>query len=226
MCLKTVCHDCFGHDMRGMLICKNCRLEVQRHIGPSWETPGDDQLQSFFSTLWSAVRSPNTFVHTMPMRRPWFPAAIFGIVCITGGLLIATMWEFLLNERANDQLIQLIGQKDIPTTALRAMAFARAVVIAPLIMLFHVMTLHAVLNLAGVSADRGTVARIFGFACASYVFLLIPPIAGFPIGYMLMIIWLFNVEAHAIQRFYDVSSTKATLIVLVPTFLGVMLRCF
>lgn len=226
VCRKSVCHDCFGHDMRGMLICKTCRLTAQRRLGPAWETPGELQVQAFLGTLFAAVRSPSRFMGSLPINRPWLPAFIFGIICICVGTLVMTMWNFMLNPSANDQLMQLIGKSNVPSSALRALAFARAVVFAPLIMAFHIFTLHAILTLAGVAADRATVARVFGYACAGYLFLLIPPIMGFPIGYMLMVIWLFNLEAHGLQHFYGISSTKATLIVLVPTFLGVMLQCF
>lgn len=224
-CDHEVCHRCYGHDLRGFLVCTKCRERLLYGRGTPWEQPSDEPLVAFFKTLWSALRSPKQFFDVLPEDRPWLPAVVFGIACITAGLLLATMWEFVLFERLDDRLMDLMKGSAMPLPALRAMSFARAPIMAPMIMLFHVLTLHAALLIAGVPAQRKTVARIFGFSCAGYAFLLVPPIGGIPLGYMLAMVWLFNLESSGIQRFYGVGAIKATLIALAPLLLGVSVQC-
>lgn len=212
--------------MRGFLICKRCREEVTTEHSTPWETPGEvGPGVAFAQTLWAALRSPRMFFAGLARQQSWLPAVVFGITCVTVGLLFATIWEFMLSEKLNDRLIEIMGQSHTPLPALRAMSFARAPLMAPLIVLFHTFSLHAALLIAGVKAQRAEVARIFGFSCAGYAFLLIPPIAGVPLGYVLTMVWLFNLEAAGIERFYGVGSIKATFIALVPLLIGVSIHC-
>ena len=226
-CEAEICHVCHGSDLRGFAVCKSCRAEATRAATP-WEDPKSGSVSGALTqTLWDALRSPTRFWEPFRRSDRWLPAVVFALVFVALGTTMRTLWEFVFNDEIEQLLRSSPGTSDLPGPTLRALSFARVPLVTPLLIGIHTALLQAGLKLAGAEPDWPTTARIFGYACASYVFTLLPPLWGIPIGHMLMIIWLFNLEVRGIQRFYpELGQVRPMVIVLGVSLTAIALRCF
>ncbi len=224
-CHDPLCHHCHAHDRFGVTLCEGCRQQLSPP-GIPWETPSDDNLGAFWQTLWLALRSPSALFQRMQPGVHWSPAVIFGLACLTFGHLASILWQLALDAELEDRLLESLGPELVLTRqALRAVLLARAVMLPPLILLFHTSLLTFALRMSGVPAPRAAVARIFGFACAAHLWLLLPPIAGFPLGHILTMIWLYHLEVTGMQRAFGIPGTRAALVALGPMLLAAALQC-
>ena len=149
----------------------------------------------------------------------WLPATLFGLMAMTVGLLFDRVWKFTLQPELADTLTQFTSSPAVSPEQLRVMVFVTTPLSALLAAAVHIALLKAAIGIAGGKMTSWRpAARIAGYALGAYAFLVVPPIAGFEIGRFLTILWLFNLEASALQRFFGFDSWKATLTVLVPVF--------
>lgn len=224
-CNQDICHLCHGSDLRGFAVCTACRREATR-AGTPWEdTNSESTAAALVQTWWDAIRSPGQFWGPIPADGRWIPAVVFGIIFITLGSFASTTYELLFNEEIDKLLRDAVDNPEVPMSALRALSYARIPIIAPFVFGFHTVMLNAAVGIAGGKADIKTTAKIFGYACAGYTLMLIPPIAQIPIGHMLMIMWVFNIEIAGVRRFYDLSQFRAMFVVIIPMLIAITLRC-
>ena len=66
-------------------------------------------------------------------------------------------------------------------------------------------------------------ARITGYAMASYLLLVFPPIGEFPLGQFLMILWLFNLEVGALRSLFGLGFWKSIGVILPPFLVFLLL---
>ncbi len=227
-CEEPICHICHGSDLRGFAVCKNCQREVQKPA-LAWEDPQHEAWsEALLNAIWGPLRAPNQFWNALRPHTNWLPALVFGIVCIIWGNALYTVWEFLLNPELEGSLRENLpaSSADLPSPVLRAMSVARVFFLAPFIYAVRVFLLRATLKLFGEDPSWTTPMRIFGYACAGYMWLMIPPIMGVPIGHVLMIVWVFNIEVGGVRHFYpDLGPIKSMFAVLIPMLIAILIQC-
>jgi hypothetical protein len=218
---------CHRHDARGFAVCAAC-VKAALPPAPPWERPDEQtsNIDAFGRTWWAAIRSPESFFHALPEEAPWLPAVLFGLTCMGLGTLCSTVWGLALNERLRELLMQNAVTASVPPAAVRALSFARIPFVVPIIMALHIAMLHTGASLAGAKRARwSTIARIFGYATAGYLFLIIPPIGDFSVGHLLMLVWMFNLETAGLRRFYDLGPWHAMFAAIIPMFIAAAIGC-
>jgi hypothetical protein len=226
-CDRDVCIRCHKHDMRGFAVCTTCAQEAMPPA-PPWERPaeGTSNLEAFARTWWSAVRSPTAFFESLPERAPWLPAIVFGLACMGIGQLFHTIWGLAFNERLHELLMENALTASVPPSMVRALSFARIPFLVPAIMAVHILMLHTGASLAGATRPSwNTIARIFGYSTAGYLFLIIPPIGDLSIGHLLMLMWMFNLETAGLRRFFELDPWRAMIAAIIPMFIAATFGC-
>ncbi|MFB6352436.1 MAG: YIP1 family protein [Bradymonadaceae bacterium] len=219
-CGADMCGACHGFDRRGFAVCPACRGDPDRSR-PLWER-GEDQYtpRAYARTIWQVIRHPRQFSERIPLEEGWLPALLFGFITMTVGLLVDRAWTLALQPEFLSTLTEYTeAAQDIPRDQLRLMVFLTTPVSVLLAGAVHIGALKAAVDIAGGSASWTGITRIAGYAFGSYLFFLIPPVAGFPIGRLLAIVWLFNLEASALQNHYGFEPWKATFTVVLPAML-------
>lgn len=228
-CGNEVCHRCHSSDLRGFTICSTCRGEPEDAFTP-WEDPDHPSApEALAVTAWGALSSPTKFWEPLRHNPRWLPAFVFGLVCIVFGDSMFTSWEFLLNDRLESMLRENMidpNAANMPSSALRAMSMLRAIILAPLIFMVRTYMLRVAIRVAGGESDWATTARIFGYSCAGYLWMLLPPIMGLPIGHMLMLFWMFNIQIAGVRHFHrNLSQIESLLVVMIPLLIATGIQC-
>lgn len=228
-CGREVCHRCHGSDLRGFAVCSTCRGDREEAYTP-WEDPHHPSApEALAVTAWGALTSPTKFWEPLRHTPRWLPAFVFGMVCIIFGDSMFTSWEFLLNDRLESLLRENMidpSASKMPSSALRAMSLLRVLILAPVVFMVRTYMLRVSIRVAGGEADWATAARIFGYSCAGYLWMLLPPIAGMPIGHMLMLFWMFNIQIAGVRHFHrNLSPVESLLVVMIPLLLATGIQC-
>lgn len=218
-CDAAICGACHGADRRGFALCPPCRGEPFEAL-PAWERPTEDYTPgSFGRTLWRTIRHPRSFFEGMSADGAWMPAAFFGVIAMTLGLLVDRLWKFTLQPELAETLTQFSSAQQVDPELLRIMVFVTTPVTALIAAAVHVALLKTAIGIAdGEPIGWRPALRIAGYALGSYAFLAVPPVGGLEVGRFLTIVWLFNLEATALQRFWGFDPWKATLTVIIPAF--------
>jgi hypothetical protein len=152
---------------------------------------------------------------------PWVKPAIFGIIAYTIGRYAAVGWQVAF---VDSFIAEYASAAGIPQEVALAALLIALPFSGPLFLGIQVLLLHVALRMFGASSDWKVVARIVSYASAAFLFQIIPPVADFPIGYMLSIVWLVNVEMVAVRHYFELGIWKSMGVVFIPfvilTFLG------
>lgn len=213
-CHKPLCHHCHASDLRGFCVCLTCRESKEQEPGTPWDDEQSSSATSAFSeTLYNALRSPSTFWDPISARAKARPAVLFGLLCIALGITMQTVWQFALDPEYEERMREAMAFAP-PGNTLKVLALARVAIIAPIIFFLHTSILNSAIKLAGGKTRYALTARIVGYACAAYALRFIPPIFGLPIGQMLMIMWLYNIELAGVMRYCQLERMRAMVVVL------------
>ncbi len=218
-CGADICGACHDHDERGFALCPSCR-GVSETEAPDWEA-GDGKYtpRAYVETLWKVLRHPRMYLQRLSPNGESLPAVVFGFISMTFGLLVDRIWKFTLDTGFQETLTEYGAAEQFAPEELRVIVFLATPLSALFAGAIHIGALKAALQIAGGDASWKMVSRIGGYALGAYLFLVIPPIAGFPVGHLLAVIWLFNLEASALQSMCEFDPWKATLTVMVPAML-------
>lgn len=207
--------------MTGYALCTTCESKLTEVFRTRWEsaTGFAEHIHAFAWTAVAVLSSPRAFFTTMMPRGSWLKPAVFGLIAYSLGTYASVLWSWAFVAEFQSLLADYAARAQMPPDAaflaiLLALPFA-----APLALGAHAMLLHFANRVVGGDSDWRLIVRIASFASAAYLFQIIPPISGFPIGYMLAIIWLMNVEMIAIQHFFKLGVWKAMAVVFVPFML-------
>ena len=221
-CGGDICAGCHGSDLRGYCVCSGCREKFAPPTTP-WEDPTSDYSpRAFARTLVDVVTSPRSFFQKVRFSNSWVPAVSFGLMCMAVGLLFSTGWQMLFFEQFTEVLNTLVEQTGATPQVARAAMFLAIPIRVVVVFLAHVGLFHLAVKVAGGHSSFGLSARIIGYASAGYAFMLLPPIAEFPLGHFLAIIWLFNIEIGALRMYFRMNIWRsmfvvmATLLLLLP----------
>ncbi len=213
-CGKPLCHHCHASDLRGFCVCFSCRQEKLEGPGTPWDDPeSPSAINAFSETFYDALKSPSTFWESIPVHARPLPAVVFGLAWIALGITMQTVWQFALDEEYVNLAREVMSVK-LSGTAIKLLFIARVAIIAPVIFFLHTSILNSAIKLAGGTTRYGLTARIVGYACAAYALRFIPPVYGFPIGQMLMIVWLYNIELAGVMRYCQMERPRAMMAVL------------
>ena len=225
-CARPVCHRCHGSDLRGFCVCSTCRAALKIRPGTPWDDPeSDSAAEAFVQTSWEALRSPQRFFERLSPSAPALPAALFGLSAIALGVTAQTLWQMLLTEDLIARVNQLIGLS-LPSRLIKAMLLARVVAVAPFVLAMHTILLNASIKLFGGRARLKLTARITGYGAAAFLFELTPPLFGLPLGQVLMIIWLYQLELAGVQRYSGLERPRAMLATLSALLMSILLGLF
>ncbi|QDG53404.1 hypothetical protein FIV42_22455 [Persicimonas caeni] len=218
-CGGDICAACHGSDLRGYCICSVCREKFAPPTTP-WEDPNEDYSpRAFARTLVDVVTSPRTFFQNVRFSGSWGPAVAFGLLCLGVGLLFSTGWQMLFFEQYQELINTVAEQSGATFDMARVALFVAVPIRAVLIFMAHVGIFHLATRLAGGHSSFSLSARIVGYASAGYAFLLIPPIAEFPLGHFLSIIWVFNIEIGALRMYFRMGIWRAMFVVMATLML-------
>lgn len=219
-CGGDICGECHGSDLRGLAICRECRGD-HFATAPPWElkSPGPTPA-GFAQTARDVLLAPRSFFRRVAPRKTWAPAALFGIICITAGTILNTLWQKAFSDDYAAALRQYQDDLGLSSQALEVFLFASIPVAAIVLYFLHTGLLYLTLRAFGVkAANWAIVARITGYSLAAYLLLVFPPIGEFSLGHFLMILWLFNLEVTAVRWYFGLGFWKSMGVVLLPFML-------
>lgn len=216
-CGEDICALCHRAALTGYAVCAHCGERVAEVLQTRWERASTvpQAMHAFLFTSVAVLGSGRTFFATLPSFGPVFRPILFGAIAYTIGAEAASLWSWLFV----DSFPELIEEAAKQTSMTPEAAFAATLVvlpfIAPFIILLHAVLMHGSLKVFGASARFGLVCRIVGYSSAAYLFQLIPPIAEFPVGHLLTVVWLVNVQMVAIRRYFDLGLWRSMAVVFV-----------
>lgn len=218
-CGADVCGACHGYDRRGLALCPTCRGVSQSEL-PPWEcTPADYTPRGYIRTLWQILRYPRTFFEGFRADGKWLPALLFGFVSMTVGLLIDRVWKFAMDPEFISTLNELTASQPLAPEQMRILVFLTTPLTVLLAGALHIGALKTAISIAGESCEWRTATRLGGYSLGAYLMLILPPVYGLSVGHFLAVLWLFNLEASALQRFYGFGPWKSTFTVMLPVLL-------
>jgi hypothetical protein len=209
-------------------VCRACAQQARDEEALPWEreAQGVSNADAFGVTWWAAIRSPAGFFSALSRRGPLLPAVMFAVVCMTLGMLMHTVWELMFNESLNNTLLKSAQAMSAPPAAMRAISFLRVPLLIPFIFAGHVaLTQLGAVLAGGERVSWATSTRIVGYSAAAYLMMIVPPLGSFPLGHMLMVIWLMHLRSAGLQRFYGLSQLRAMLVAMVTIFFGMLIGC-
>lgn len=146
------------------------------------------------------MTSATRFYTWLPPTGGWWRAVAFGVIARSIGFVAMFGWSWLLIPGYAAAITEGTG---VELTSSQAVLVLLAMpIVAPLTLLLHAVMLWGALRVFGADARFGLVLKISGYASAAHLFHLVPPIAGFPIGDLLMTFWLLNIELIAVRRYF------------------------
>lgn len=212
-CGRDIHADEHAHDLRGFAICPACIQQSARPGIPWEEETQGSWLESLAHTVWLALRYPSEFFELARAGRPALPALLFGVTLSAFGATLQFVWFFLFEPNA-DTLLRAGSPMQVPIAWLRAYALLASLISGPIICLAYGLLLRVTLIFAQVPHHAPALARVVGFSMAAYVWMLLPPIAGFPLGAALTVGWMFHLSTHGLRRFIpSASPLRLTLVV-------------
>lgn len=217
-CDGDICAVCHDHDLRGFAVCKPCRRQLLPSPIP-WEDEDSDRslLWRFVQTAFDALRGPRQFFSRFRFGDGWAPAALFGVLCITLGSIVHTLWQKAFSASYAEQLQQVQAEVGLSQAVIELFFFATIPVVAVTLFFLHTALFFGMLRVFRVEQLTWTkTARITGYAMAAHLMFVFPPIGEFSLGHFLMIIWLFNLEVGAIRRHFGLGFWKSIGVVILP----------
>ncbi len=204
--------------LSGYAVCLNCPVRDQLMPRAQFEsTPLEKPITAAALTAVSIIKSPRSFFAAVAPTREWFRPFIFGYVCVLIGTSFSTLWQSLFVSQFSATLADVTTQMGISEGAMRALLVASLPPGALFLIIVHALLLFTALRTIGqTNAGFSNVMRIVGFASAAHLFQIIPPVWDVPLGHFLAIIWLFNIELIAVQRYFELTLGRSLAVVFIP----------
>lgn len=226
-CGQDICAQCHRATLTGYAICADCERKIRAMFQTPWESARApaEYVRGFAATAVAVLTSTRRFFGQMPASVSWLKPAVFGVIAYAIGTCASFLWGWLFLPDFGEFVREYAESADLSVRAALLLLLLALPFAAPLAFAFHTTLLWASLRLFGAPAGWRMTARLVGFASASYLFQVIPPIAEFPIGYMLAIVWLVNVELLGVRRFFpDLGVWKSMAAVFIPFLLMSFVR--
>lgn len=218
LCGRDICARCHAVVLTGYAVCLHC--PVREKLRPRAAIEARELANPLAAGVRSAVeviKSPRRFFSKIPLSQRWFNPFVFGYTCIVLGTGFATLWQYLFVDEFGQFMRSLTAKWSLAEPAVTFLVFASVAPVAFLLFGIHSILLYISLQLFGAQGARfDHVVRIVGFASAAHLFQIIPPVFGVPVGHFLTIVWLFNIEIVAVQRYFEMNFMRALAAVFVP----------
>ncbi len=224
-CGEDICGRCHGADGHGLAVCACCRRDAGPPTVP-WESAQQAATASgFIQTVLVALTDPRHFFRRFRHHaHSWAMPAVFAIICILIGTVVDTLWRKAFSAEYAEPLHDYSEQFGLSVEVVELLQFAAIAPGAVVIYFAHTALVYLALQAFGIDdAQWPKVARITGYAMASYLLLVFPPIGEFPLGQFLMILWLFNLEVGALRSLFGLGFWKSIGVILPPFLVFVLL---
>ena len=215
-CNGDICGECHGVERRGLAVCQTCQASLAPPPIP-WEADQTPTIRGFFETVVAALSGPRNFFARFASADHWGLAAIFGIICVTVGTFVSTLWQRALFDDYGERFQHYYDELGLSPQLVELTIFAAIPFGAVVLYFIHTGLLYLALraiDIEGVSWSL--IARITGYSLGAYLLMIAPPISDFSLGHFLMVVWLFNLEVSAVRWFFGIGFWKSMGIVLLP----------
>ncbi len=228
-CHTHICVKCHRFNSLAYAICPVCEVALQnfeKTLFP-WESVAVSQMPvAFFKTVKNVIFSPLAFFtdfsfwHRFDKKRKegFSRALLFGILCSVFGVSISGYYKFLFVEDFVPELEKVLAASSPEITLQTAMPFLVALfpIIGLCAFFMHWFMLHIGLKALNIETNWSLTGRITAYSSAAYLALAIPPLAQFPIGYLIAIGFLVQLETTALRIVFQMSAAKTFVAILFP----------
>lgn len=204
-CREDICARCHRATFTGYAICTSCEHLIRAAILTEWEvarTPREF-LSAFGSTTMRMLFNARGFFAQLAPVGGWVRPAAFGIAAHVIGMSAQFLWGWLFLPEFGEMTAEAAANTGLSTELATALLFVAVPFVAPIVFATHVALLWLALRVFGADAHWRLVTRIAGYASAAHLLQIIPPIGDFPLGYVLAIIWLVNIELIGVRRYFE-----------------------
>lgn len=228
-CHVNICVKCHRYNSLGYAICPACETELEnseKTLFPWESAPLIEMPIAFLKTAKNAMFTPLAFFtdfsfwHRFDSDRKdgFVRALLFGAICSVFGFSISGLYRYLFIKDFVPQLEEVIAETAPGMSLDTFLPFL--FVLFPLIgitaFLMHWFMLHLGLKLLGSPTSWSLSGRVAAYSSAAYLAFAIPPIAQFPIGYIIAIGFLVQMETTALRIVFQLSAGKTFIAVLFP----------
>lgn len=220
-CREDICAGCHRATITGYALCSTCEQTIRSALQTDWEAAHGviARVKAFWTTAFAVNTGARNFFGSLAPLGGWLRAISFGITAQMIGLFAQLLWSWMFLPEFGELVTKTATDAGTSETVSAVLLFAVVPIGAPIIFGAHLGLLWAALRLFGADAHWRLVALIAGYSSAAHLWQLVPPIGEFPIGYMLAIVWLVNVELVGVRRFFpDLNVWKAMGAVFLPFF--------
>lgn len=217
-CGVDICAVCHRATLTGYALCPDCGVKLLEVFRTPWESAKGfaQHVHAFGLTSVAVLSSARAFYGSVPPYGPMLKPGFFAVIAYTIGAYAAFLWQWAFVDAFPEFVTETAKQTGMaPETAFQTLLVALPLA-APVVILLHTALLHASLRLFGAPTRWRLTVRIVAYASAAWLFQLVPPVAEFPIGYMLAIVWLVNIEMIAVRHYFELGVWRSMAVVFVP----------
>ncbi len=200
-----MCARCHRVTLTGYALCTSCERKIRATFETDWESARSPAqwAAGFGASAIKVLTSARTFYAKMPAQGGWVRPAVFGVLAYGIGMCAQFGWSWLFLPEFGELIVEHSAATQLSPGHATALLFVAVPFAAPLVFALHALLLGISLRLFGAQAPWRTVVRIAGYAGAAHLLQLIPPIGQFPLGYVLAIVVLVNLELIGVRRFFE-----------------------
>jgi len=238
-CQIDICAACHHTNPLGYAICPGCKETLrafEQTLFP-WEQASFSRLpQTFFRTSANVLFKPFSFFTDLAFwtsfdkqKEGGFGRAIaFGLICTVFGMVITLFYQYLFVDDFLEIVRTTIQENDLPAEVnpdtLLTLLFLMIPLLGILAFLAHWFVLEMGLRLLGAQTKWSISGRVAAYSSAAYLAKILPPIGGYPIGYLVAIGFLIQLETTAIRVVYRLPAGKTFLVILLPFLITILVH--
>lgn len=227
-CHVNICTKCHRFNSLGYAICPVCETALQnfeRTLFPWESVPMVEMPLAFFRTAKNAMFSPLSFFtdfsfwHRFDTKRKegFSRAILFGLICSVFGFSISGYYKYLFITDFVPQIeAELAKSPSEFTLDIVPFLFIMFPLLGVVAFFMHWLMLHLGLRILGTDTTWSLSGRIAAYSSAAYLALAIPPVSQFPIGYIIAIGFLVQMETTAIRIVFQLPAGKTFIAVMFP----------
>jgi hypothetical protein len=216
-CGVFLCADCRCLGSDGLALCARC-IAAKNATMPA---PPGSLVHRFLSTAHGVLVRPANFMQHLRLEGGLAPAVTFGLVANVLGQLAFLFWIVVLMRQSYlDQVSLVSGELGLSETAFHWLRLGLLAPFAVARLVLYAMLLQVGVAICGVGRRLRyrEYVRLFSYASAAYLLLLVPLLPGVILAfvYVLIICW------HGLRHHHGLSTSQA-FVATVPLAVGMLL---
>lgn len=223
-CGRFLCRQCRNLDEQGLSVCPQCDVRAAGDRTDVFEHSSQGFAEHLITTSRMALFHPARFIREIGPKGELAPAVKFGLLAIIFGKLVFLLWILLLQHDTYLEAIQPMADDlglSVRTYQILQVALLPLDALARIALFGLLFRLGVRLAMGPSEHSYRDFIRLFSYASAGYLWLIIPLFFGMAISLAFILIFCFRVV-----RVHFGLVGHQSVIAMVPLGLGLLLLDF